>query len=198
MARIAATKVQICLFWKSDLNYNEIAAWPAEMRAMWDAFGETIVQLRRRHGQNVPIEMYVCPITIPQNAVIIAQNNLDPSLLPAAQVYAEYSDDTAGGYFLSRTLSERFSGIKWRSGDVKPYVEALLYRAKPSEQSIICKLVPPLCSVGGWVWLGLAAAATIKAASTQGQPGKTMWWGGTFLLWKEWADRGGLAQLSQK
>lgn len=196
MAKIAAQSVQICLFWHNTLNYNDIeTTWPPEMKAMWIAFGNAIVNLRKRHGNTLPVEMYVCPITIDENAVVVSQNNLDFSLLPAAQVYATYSDGTAAKYFLSKNLAERFSGINWTAADVQPYIEALLYRSKPSDASVLCKLLPPLCSVGGWVWLGLAIGATMKASNTKGELSKGVWSTGAALLWWEWYQRGGLTQF---
>ncbi len=198
MARIQAESVQICLFWHNTLNYNDVeTTWPPEMRAMWNAFGNAIVQLRQKHGNTLPVEMYVCPVTVPENAVIVSQEGLSMSLLPAAQIYATYSDGAAGKFFLSKNLGERFSGINWKASDIKPYIEALLYRSESAEQSILCKLLPPLCNVGGWVWLGLAAAATLKASNSQGKIAKTAWTGGAALLWWEWYQRGGLSQLKE-
>lgn len=195
--QIAANKVQICLFWKEPLNYNDVeTTWPPEMRAVWVAFANAIINLRKRHGQNLPVEMYVCPITDPANAVIVNQNGLDLSLLPAVQVYAEYPD-AAANYFLSRNLSERFTGINWTTAEVQPYIEALLYRSKPAEQSVLCKLVPPLCSAGGWVWLVLAVGATFKASATKNTVARVAYGGAAFLLWKGWIERGGLKQLQE-
>lgn len=196
MAQIAANTVQICIFWKDALNYNYVADWPADVRAAWDAFGGAILKLRQRHGQSVPIEMYVCPVTIPENAAIVSQNGLSMSLLPAVQVYAQYPDGTGATYFLSKNLSERFTGIAWKSTDVQPYVEALLYRSKPSDIPIICKIVPPLCNIGGWVWLALATGATLKASSSTGV-GRAAWGTGAALLWQGWYKRGGLDQLKE-
>lgn len=162
---------------------------------MWNAFGNAIVNLRKRHGNSLPVEMYVCPVTINDNAVVVSQNNLDFSLLPAAQVYATYSDGTAAKFFLSKNLSERFSGINWTASDVQPYIEGLLYRSKAAEATLLCKLIPPLCSVGGWIWLGLAVGATLKASNSSGKVSQGVWGTGAALLWWEWYQRGGLTQL---
>lgn len=191
---VVANRVQICLFWHNSLSYNEVSQWPTDIRAMWDAFGQTILALRQRHGQNVPVEMYVCPVTEPENAVIVSQNNLPFSLLPAAQVWAQYPDGTASNYFLTKDADDRANGVNWKQSDVQPYVEALLYRLKAAPQSLVCKLLPPLCSVGGWVWLALAAGATLKASSSKGV-GKAAWTAGAGLLLWEWYSRGGLTQV---
>lgn len=197
MAQIAAKSVQICIFWKTGLNYNDVeTSWPADVRAAWNALGNAIVKLRQRHGSGLPVEMYVCPIDLPENAVIIANNGLDPSLLPAVQVWAEYPDGTGSSYFLSKKLSERFTGINWTTSEVQPYIEALLYRSKPSDVPLICKIVPPLCNVGGWVWLALAIGATAKASSAKGV-GRAAWGTGAALLWQGWYKRGGLEQIKQ-
>lgn len=197
MAQIAAKSVQICIFWKTGLNYNDVeTSWPADVRAAWNALGNAIVKLRQRHGSGLPVEMYVCPIDLPENAVIIANNGLDPSLLPAVQVWAEYPDGTGSSYFLSKKLSERFTGINWTTSEVQPYIEALLYRSKPSDVPLICKIVPPLCNVGGWVWLALAIGATAKASSAKGV-GRAAWGTGAALLWQGWYKRGGLEQVKQ-
>lgn len=193
--KVEAKKVQICIFWKNPLSYDDIQSWPADVRAIWNAFAAVITQLRSRHGNNVPVEMYVCPTTIAENAVIVAQNKLDTSLLPAAQLYAEYPDGTGGNYFLSMSLDERFNGVQWTSAEVEPYVKALLYRAKPANTSLLCKLLPPLCNVGGWIWLAAAAAATLKASNSSGKTAQWVWGAGAVVLWKEWADRGGIEQV---
>lgn len=196
MPQIAAKSVQICILTREGLNYNDIQNWPSDARAAWEAFGGAIMKLRQKHGPSVPVEMYVCPVNIPENAVIIANNGLDPSLLPAVQVFAEYADGTGASYFLSKKLSERFTGIKWTTADVQPYVDALLYRAKPADIPLICKIVPPLCNVGGWVWLALAIGATAKASSAKGV-GRAAWGTGAALLWQGWYKRGGLEQVKQ-
>jgi hypothetical protein len=196
MPQIAAKSVQICVLTREGLNYNDVQNWPSDARAAWEAFGGAIMKLRQKHGASVPVEMYVCPVNIPENAVIIANNGLDPSLLPAVQVWAEYPDGTGASYFLSKNLSERFTGIKWTTSDVQPYVDALLYRAKPADIPIICKIVPPLCNVGGWVWLALAIGATAKASSAKGV-GRAAWGTGAALLWQGWYKRGGLDQIKQ-
>lgn len=194
--KIAANEVRICLFWHTSLSYNDVAVWPADLRAMWDAFGAVILSLRQRHGNNVPVEMILCPVTLPENAVIVSQNNLPFSLLPAAQVYAQYPDGTASNYFLSKDADDRANGVNWKPSDVAPYVEALLYRSKPAEQSLLCKMFPPLCEVGGWFWLAFAAGATLKASTSSGVS-RGVWGVGAAVLWKEWYDRGGLQQLTK-
>lgn len=195
MAKIAANSVQICLFWHGSLNYNQVDQWPADIKAIWMAFAAAIMTLRQRHGQNVPVEMYVCPVNIDQNAVIVSQHGLDFSLLPAAQIFGSYPDGYNSKYFLSQDLGDRFSGVNWKEKDVLPYIEALLYRSKPAPNSIVCKLLPPLCDIGVWVWFGLAVGATLKASGTKGVS-KAAWTGGAGLLWWEWYQRGGVKQLT--
>lgn len=194
MSKIAATRIQICIFWHSDLNYNQIDTWPADVKTVWNAMGGAIVALRKKHGQSLPVEMYICPINADDNATIVAREGLDFSLLPAVQVFATYPDGKSGRYFLSKSLAERFSGINWQAADVQPYITALLYNTKPVPESLLCRLVPPLCSVGGWVWFALAAGATLRAAGSK-DFGRAAWGTASFLLWKEWYDRGGVDQI---
>lgn len=196
--KIAAKEVTICLLWHKPLDYGDIeTTWPKELATAWNAFANAIISLRKIHGANVPVYMYLCPVTQPANADIAIQNGIDFSLLPAVQIWAEYPDGTAAKYFLSKNLSERFTGINWKQEDVLPYVKALLYRSKPAETSLICKILPPLCELGGWAWFALAAGTTYKAYNGKNEFSRAAWGTAAFLVWKEFASRGGFMQLQQ-
>lgn len=195
--KVVASLVKICIFWRDSLDYDNIQNWPIEVRTAWDAFAEVIVSLRARHGNAVPVELYVCPTTISENAAIVSANGLSMSVLPAAQVFAEYPNGEGSNFFLMKDLHDRATGLNWTAADVRPYVEALLYRSKPAEKALLCQLVPPLCSVGGWAWLAMASVATLKAASTNSKAGQAVWGVGSALLWQAWYKRGGLEQIKQ-
>jgi hypothetical protein len=198
MKKPVAKKVQICIFWKEPLNYDSIANWPTDVRAIWEAFASVILDLRQKHGASVPIEMYVCPITITQNAVIIAHYNLDPSNLPAAQLFSEYSDGTTGEFFLKKDIDDRFFfGVNWKASDVRPYVESLLYRLKPSDESLICKMFPPLCKVGVYAWAAVIAVSAYKSVKEDGLE-KIAWLTLLGLSFDSFSKKGGFEHLKQK
>ena len=184
---IQATQLQICIFVQSDTDYD---FQPAEARKIDDAFAAVVLDLQQKHNNKAPIELSFCPMTYNENAVIIAKNNLDPSRLPAVQVGAMYPDGVRRVYFLKSGLG----GIQFTPDTVRPYVEALLYNRVAAPQPLLCKIFPPLCELGGWVWLALAAGATYKTTQAR-NVGKVAWGVGAAALWQGWAARGGIQQI---
>lgn len=189
MSTIQATQMQICIFTLHDKTYED---QPADEKAMFDAFARVVIEIQEKHGSTAPIDLNFCPLTMNENAVIVAKQGLDISRLPAAQVWATYPDGNNRLFFLKTGLG----GIDFTPEVLRPYVESLLYNRAAQEQSLICKIIPPLCDLGGWVWLGLALGASYK--STQARNiGKIAWGIGAAALWQGWASRGGLDQVKE-
>ena len=185
---IKATKLQICIFVQADKAYEDQS--PAA-KQMHDAFANVVIDLQQKHNNKAPIDLELCPMTYNENAVIIAKQHLDPSRLPAAQVAALYPDGTRRAYFLKTGVG----GIQFTPETLRPYVEALLYNRASTPQPILCKIVPPLCELGGWIWLALAVGATYKATQAR-NVGKVAWGVGAAALWQGWYARGGVKQLT--
>lgn len=161
MRKIEATEVSICIF--TPRGYNTVDQYPEDERRMYNAFVPVILDLREKWG-SVPVYMDFCALTEPANQVIVAQNSI--ASLPAVQVFATYPDGTHGQYILQKDLSDRWA-VDWTADEVRPYVESLLYRIKPSKQSLLCQIFPPLCQIGGYIWLGIAIAGGYKCATAE-------------------------------
>ncbi len=157
--------------------------------AMQDAFNMAVGQYGAFQYEN-----NVCPWDWGTNNAVVAEHGL--FVLPGAVITADYPDGSKKQYVLGKDFVDKLTGGIWTAQKLYPYIKTLLLNSQPSDnqQTVLCKLLPPLCSVGGWVWLALAAGATLKASSSKGV-GKAAWTAGAGLLWLEWYQRGGLEQL---
>lgn len=158
--------------------------------AVQDAFN-----LARVKYGNFHYVLNLCPLDYADNTAVTHQAGL--YLLPAAIIEATYPQGNKKRYALGKDLDDKLFGANWKPESVYPYLRILLLNedvGQPSKESFLCDLFPPLCSVGGWVWLSLALAATYKTTQAQ-NVGKVLWGGASAVLWKEYIDRGGLDHL---
>lgn len=157
--------------------------------AMSDAFNMTVTKQGAFSFEN-----FVCPWDWGTNNAVMAENGL--FTFPTAILTATYPDGTKKRYVLGDEFIDKLTGGIWTAEKLYPYIRALLLNSTPKESdtTLLCKLLPPLCSVGGWVWLGLAIGATLKASSAK-NIGRGVWGTGAALLWHEWYQRGGLEQV---
>ena len=160
--------------------------------AMQDAFNMAV----SRDGK-FEYENQVCPWDWGNNNVVTSQNGIFS--FPGAIISATYPDGSGKIYVLGKEFVDKLTGGIWTPEKIYPYIRVLLLNLDPKQQdtSLICKLIPPLCSVGGWIWLGLAIGATLKTKASKGSITQGVWGTGAFLLWKEWYDRGGVEQVKQ-
>lgn len=108
---------------------------------------------------------------------------------PAIRVWAEYPDGNQAWYNLNQgVLPETYSGE-----EIAEYVTGLL-DGDFGQSSIVCKIFPPLCSLGGWVWLAAAAYTSYRAIDSQ-QAGKIAWGGAALLSWDAFFAGGGFKKL---
>jgi len=184
---IKATRVQICIFTQSDRTYED---QPKNVQAIHDAFASVVIDIQQAFNSSAPLELDICPITYNENAVIIAKHHLDPSRLPAAQVTALYPDGSRRQYFLKSGLG----GIDFTAETVRPYVEALLYNRVSTPLPIICKIFPPACNVGVWLWLAMVLYAGYRTTQAK-NVGKAVWGGATLLAGEAFVKRGGIDQI---
>lgn len=180
--KIQATEVSICIF--TPKPFSKVSQYPDDEQRMYNAFVPVILDLREKWG-SVPVYLDFCPLTITDNQLIVARAGI--ASFPAAQIFATYPDGEKGQYILQKDLNDRWK-IDWNPDEVAPFVEALLYRLKPAD-SFLCKLVPELCEIGKYIWLGLAGAATYKFATTENPVSKVAWGAGAGILWNEYLNR---------
>lgn len=187
MEKIKAAEVSICVFtWK---NYPSLNDYPADEKAAFNAFAGVVTDLRKKHGNDIPVFLDYCPLTNTQNQVIAS--NLGITDFPAVQIFARFSDGSTAQYAVTKDLGDKFTGINWDKKDVAPYVEALLYQRKPAEASILCKIFPPLCNLGAWVWLAGAAYSTLEFAKARSDSGRIAWGAAAGLTWQSFFASGG-------
>lgn len=187
---IKAKRVQVCIFTLADKEYQD---QPPAAQAAFDAFAAPVIQLQQLHNGKAPIEVEFCPLTYDENVLIVNRNGLDYSRLPAAQIYAEYPDGSAKYYFLKSGLG----GIDFVPEATAPYIKALLYNLGPSkEPPILCKLVPPLCNLGGYAWLALTVFCTYRASQAR-NIGKAAWGAAALASGEAFVKRGGLEMLKK-
>lgn len=159
--------------------------------AMQDAFNTAV----SKNGA-FQYENHICPWDWGTNNAVMKQNGL--FTFPCAMITATYEDGTRKLYVLGDEFIDKLTGGIWTPEKIYPYIRVLLLGITPqqSDTTILCKLLPPLCSVGGWIWLGLAIGATLKASNSK-SIGKGVWGTGAALLWWEWYQRGGVNQVKE-
>lgn len=191
--KIAAKNIRICIFsWK---DYDSFAASTGDDRTAAVAVYEAVEKLRKRHG-NIPVEYGFCPLTITDNQVIVSAEGIDPSDLPAIQLYATYADGTGAYYWIKKGLADKLN-VSWTKDTVLPALSALLYRSKPSQKSIICQVLPIVCDLPVWLWLAVAGFATFEAAAGGKGIRQIAYAAGAGLAWQEFFKRGGFNALKK-
>lgn len=184
---IKASQLQICIFVLSAKEYEDQTP---QAKGIFDSFANVVIDIQQRHNSMAPIELDFCPMSLDVNAVIIAKHHLDISRLPAVQVMALYPDGSKRSYFLKTGLG----GIDFTSDVVRPYVEALLYNRISEQKPIICKILPPACSIGAWLWLALAGYAAYRTTQAR-NVGKVAWGGVAMLAGEAFVKGGGIEQI---
>lgn len=190
MDTIKASELTICIFTPKDLPLDQ---YPDDEKAVWAAIDAVIQDLRAKHGINVPIYWGFCPLTNPQNQLIVAR--LDINDFPGVQLFATYPDGKTAEYGLRKDVGDILTGVNWTAEDVRPYIEALLYAREPADSSILCRFFPPLCSLGGWVWLAGAVFSAWKFSETKSAVGKIIWGAAAGLTWQSFAAGGGFKKI---
>lgn len=197
MAQVKAKQVVICIFTPKDMG--NVGQYPAQEQYLYQMFGNAIVELRKLHGNDVPVFLDFCPVAGNQNnGVVLEQNGGSILNLPAVQIYAKYPDGTAGQYFLKKGITDQGSSTPLVDEQkALAYTQALLYHLSPTPQTLLCKILPPLCSLGWYVWLGAALYTTYRTTQAR-NVGKYVWGGAAALTWNEFIQRGGLKELGKK
>lgn len=180
MDTIKATEVQICIFTLKQMG--SVSLYPADEQRIFQAFGDIITELRAKHGNDLPVYLEFCPLTDTTNQGIVSFWGF--SALPAVQVIAKYPNGQIAQYGLSKDFGDKFTGVNWTADDLRPYVEAVLYQREPANASWLCKIFPPLCNLGGWVWLASALYSTWKFAEAKDQAGKIVYGTAAGLTWQ--------------
>lgn len=158
----------------------------AEELAMYDAV-ETARALVQP-GIGVPIQFYYLNKYKGNDLPVLEQWKINR--FPALRIYAEYPDGKKVWYNLNQgLLPESFTGE-----EIADYITAL-YRGETGQKSVLCSIFPPLCSLGGWVWLAGAALSTYRFAESRTDAGKVFWGAAAGLTWQSFFAGGGFKKL---
>lgn len=196
MSQIKAQDVQICIFTPQDKS--SVSQYPQQEQYLYQMIGNAIVELRKKLGNNLPVYLDFCPVSNGDNVVVLEQNGGSVLNLPAVQMYARYKDGTAGQYFLKKGLTDINSTTPLLTeSKAQAYIEALLYRLSPTPETLLCKIFPPLCSLGWYVWAA-AAGYSIYRTTQARNVGKIVWGAAAVLTSNEFIQRGGLKELQKK
>lgn len=197
MSQVKATQVQICIFTPQDKG--SVGLYPSQEQYLFQMFGNAIVDLRKELGNSLPVFLDFCPVAGNQNnLLVLEENGGSPLNLPAVQLYAKYPDGTVSQYFLKKGIADINSATPLvDESKARAYVEALLYRAAPVPETLLCKIIPPLCALGWYAWLGAALYTTYRTTQAR-NVGKYVWGGAAALTWNEFIQRGGLKELGKK
>lgn len=126
-------------------------------------------------------------------AFVNAQAN---GLTPTVKIEATYPDGTTAFYVIHPGISEKFTGVKWKSSDLLPYFDALLFQKVGSNsESLICKILPVACRVPAWVWLAATVYGLKETIDAKGSPMAYVYGGGAFLSFDAFSRAGGFSAV---
>jgi len=179
-------------------GYSYQSVLTAQEKAMYeavaDAFGEVLSEFGDFAGQS-----FVCYAQNPQLSSVMQYAGVTASQVPFILIAGNY-ENGASRLFVVKSTSVT---------EIKAKIKALLtgdfgQAGMPKEggggfggggNSILCKLIPPLCAVSFLPWLILATVATYKAVESRSTVGRAMWGVPAFLFWQGFLARGGVQQI---
>lgn len=193
MKKVVAELVNICIFTKSTDN-----PYPADDRKMYDAISLAASNVAKEAGGSAPIVVQYCYIYGANNQAVALAAGIDPIFdTPAAYMWARYPGGATAYYVIKRDLKDKTLGVDWTPEEMQPYIAALAFRTKPAPDTLLCKIFPPLCSLGWYVWAA-AAGYSIYRTTQARNVGKIVWGAAAVLTSNEFIQRGGLKELQKK
>lgn len=160
---------------EGNLNDNERAAYNGALLA------------RDKLSAPIPVSVWICPQDYDVNPQQLQKQNIN--FLPAILITAYYPEGTQRQYVLFNNVLQNHS---WSQDEVYKHLKAL-YDAKfgSGNQSIVCKIFPPLCNVGAYLWLAAAGVSIYKTAEQKKNPALQTAWGAASILCLEAFMKGG-------
>ncbi len=195
---IKAKNVQLCVYdwYKQD---NGVMTIPPQNVAVGDILDEIVSDLKRRHGNSVPVDVMYCDLNRTENQLLYAR--MGATTVPVVAVAARYQNGEEVAYFLEQREKKPLKGIPFTREAIEPYVLAVLYKSY-GQVSLFCKAVrkmgmPFLCNAEKWLYLAGAALAAANAYTTDNPKKQTLWAAGGaycgYVFWK----KGGLNDLQK-
>lgn len=110
---------------------------------------------------------------------------------PAVRIYAEYPDGTQA----YKDFQPLYPGANVDLEQLPTYLSAFVTKSFGSGANWLCKILPPLCSLGKYAWLAIGVATTYKATTTK-KGAQLAWGAASVLVWQQYVQRSGIAGLS--
>lgn len=158
----------------------------ADELALYNALEDARALVQPRVG--IPIDFYYLNKYKGNDLPTLEQWKIDR--FPAVRVWAQYADGKQAWYNLNQgVLPTTYTGQQ-----IADYITGL-YNGDFGKSSILCQILPPLCSIGGWLWLAGAVLSAYKFTQAQTDGQKLLWGAATGLTAQSFFAGGGFKKL---
>jgi hypothetical protein len=159
----------------------------ADELATWETLQDAVSALQ---SASPAADVYVLDMNRYRGIEIVQLERWAIPRYPAVRLWAKYADESEAYYNFAPP-------IPGTTPDLSKFAPALqaLYQGEFGNNSLLCKLFPPLCALSAWAWLAVTLYAAYEATQTKG-PARAAWIGGAVLAGNEFLQRGGLKTIS--
>lgn len=189
-----ANSIRICVYTKTSytrlfemngsdivgINFDQLTSSEYDAFNKVEAAGNALLEKYPK----ATINWVLCPWDYDVNVVTTEQLGLGMNF-PAIQIIGYYDGYTQRQYVLknypggTRTFDKQ---------DIYNHIRALYENEfGDGQQSIICKILPPLCNLGAYVWLGIVGVCAYKTMEVHSKPLKLLWGTGAVLAFESFA-----------
>lgn len=184
-----AEQIQVIFISKNpqtvDTGVGENTPMTTEELRLWNASQEAQAQARQL---GVPI--YDIDMNFYRGTEIVQLERWGFSHYPGLRIWAKYPDGKQAWYNLNETILD---AREYSADDIFQRIKALI-EGDFGHQPLLCRLFPPLCQVGGYIWLAGAVITTYQAINTKGIP-QVVNGAAAALCWNEFFGKGGFKNL---
>ena len=172
----------------SDGSFDYDKLEPTE-KALYEIASDAVADVQKR----IPLPVFTKTMSKYANLDSVQFEKWRIHRFPAVRVYARYPSGKEAWYNLEPGYFDSKLDVTGKEISDRLF---FLYQGKFGTPSLICEILPPLCHLSKWTWLGVAAFSAYKASNTQGAA-RLLWLGGTGIGLHEFAKRGGLDPQSK-
>jgi hypothetical protein len=169
------------------VNGLDTSLMTSEELATWEALQDAVAALQ---ASNPAAQVYILDMNRYRGTQIVQLERWAIPRYPAVRLWAQYADDSQAYY----NFAPPIPGTTPDLDKVAPALQAL-YAGEFGNNSLLCKLFPPLCALSAWAWLAVTLYAAYEATQTKG-PARAAWITGAVLAGNEFLQRGGLKTIS--
>lgn len=138
----------------------------------------------------MPVDLLWADKNKASNIVYINQNSI--TNFPSIQISATYPDGSIKWFRLNTTITDLRN---YSVSDMVGMMRSLEKGKDADDGSLLCKLFPPLCSVGAYVWLGVVGFAAYQAFTADNKNKRLVFGAAALVAGNEFISRGGLKTL---